>query len=92
MRRRAGIERKLASRTDQRVLRWFRHLERMDEYRMARRVLMAEVSGGTGTRETEVRLDGWCECGLRQHRNDGGCATMRERSERVESPGTYVTE
>ena len=33
---------------------------------------------GTGTRETEVRLDGWCEGGLRQHRNDGGgCATMR---------------
>ena len=32
----------------------------MDEYRMARRVLMGEVSGGTGTKETEVRLDGWC--------------------------------
>ena len=46
----------------------------------------------TGTRETEVRLDGWCEVGLRQRRNDGGgCASMRERSERVESPGTYVT-
>ena len=44
--RRAGIERELASRTDQRVLRWFGHLERMDEYRMARRLLMAEVSGG----------------------------------------------
>ena len=30
---------------------------------------------GTGTRETEVRLVGWCEGGLRQHRNDGGgCA------------------
>ena len=25
---------------------WFGHVERMDEYRMARRVLMAEVSGG----------------------------------------------
>ena len=38
VRRRAGI-------ADQRVLRWFGHVERMDEYRMARRVLMAEVSG-----------------------------------------------
>ena len=48
---------------------------------------------GTGTRETEVRLNGWCEGGLRQQRNDGGgCATMRKRSERAESPGTYVTE
>ena len=27
-------------------LRWFGHVERMDEYRMARRVLMAEVSEG----------------------------------------------
>ena len=44
-------------------------------------------------RETEVRLDGWFEGGFRQQRNDyGGCATMRKRSERVESPGTYVTE
>ena len=34
------------SRADQRVLRWFGHVERMDEYRMARRLLMAEVSGG----------------------------------------------
>ena len=46
VRMRAGIERELASRVDQRVLRWFGHAERMDEYRMARRVLMAEVSGG----------------------------------------------
>ena len=44
--RRAGIERELASRADQRVLKWFGHVERMDDYRMARRVLMAEVSGG----------------------------------------------
>ena len=46
MRRKAGIERELASRADQRVLRWFGHVERMDDYRMARRRLMAEVSGG----------------------------------------------
>ena len=46
MRRRAGIERELVSRADQRVLRWFGHVERMDDYCMARKVLMAEVSGG----------------------------------------------
>ena len=44
--RRAGIERVLASRADQRVLRWFGHVERMDECRLARRVLMVEFSGG----------------------------------------------
>ena len=27
-------------------MRWFGHVERMDEYRMARRMLMAEVNGG----------------------------------------------
>ena len=37
VRRRAGIERELASRADQRVLRWFGHVEIMEEYRMARR-------------------------------------------------------
>ena len=46
VRRRAGTERELVSRADQRVLRWFGHVERMDEYHMARKVLMAEVSGG----------------------------------------------
>ena len=46
VRRRAGIERELASRADQRVLRWFGHVERMDEHRTARRVMMAEVKDG----------------------------------------------
>ena len=88
MSRRAGIERELASRAYQRVFRWFGHVERMDEYRTARRVLMAEVSGGRVRGRPEVGLDEWCEGGLRQQRNDGGgCATMLERSERVESPG-----
>ena len=46
VRRTAGIEIELASRADQRVLKWFGHVERMNNYRMARRVLMVEVSGG----------------------------------------------
>ena len=46
------------------------------------------VDGGSkwraGTRETEVSLDGWCEGSHGQQRNDGGgCASMREISERV---------
>ena len=40
------MERGLVSRADERVLRWFGHVERMDEYRMDRRVLMAEVCAG----------------------------------------------
>ena len=89
VRMRAGIEREVASKTDQRLLRLFEHVERMDEYRMARKVLKADVSGW----RVRGRLDGSCEGGLGQRRNDGGgCALMRERLERVESPGTYVTE
>ena len=38
VRMRAGTERELASRTDLRVLRWSGHVERREEYRMARRV------------------------------------------------------
>ena len=45
VRRRAGIERKLVSIADQRVLRWFGLVERMDEYRMARRCLAPVVWG-----------------------------------------------
>ena len=34
----------------------------------------------TGIRETDVRLNGWCEGGLRQQRNDGGgCAKDRKK-------------
>ena len=74
--RRAGTEREFASKADQRVLRWFGHVERIDEHRM---VSQKGVDGGskwrTGTRETEVRLDGWCEGDLGQQNNDdGGCA------------------
>ena len=42
---RAGIEKVLASRSTQRVLKWFGHVEIMDKYRMTRSLLMEEVSG-----------------------------------------------
>ena len=59
VRRCAGIERELASGADQRVLRWFGHVERMNEYRMARRVLMADVSG---CRVRGRPMLGWMDC------------------------------
>ena len=54
------IERELASRADQRVLRWFGHVKRMDEYRMASRVLTAEVS--KGEYEGDRGYPGWMVC------------------------------
>ena len=79
VRRRARIEMELASRVDQdqRVLRWFGHVERMDEYRMARRTLMAEVNRGQVRGRQRL---GWMD------------ETMRGFYERVESPGAYVTD
>ena len=65
MRRRAGIERELASRADQRVLRWFGHVERMDAcVPYGQKGIDGRRKWRTGTRETEVRLDGWCKGGL----------------------------
>ena len=58
----AGIEREFASRADQRVLRWFWHVERMDEYRLAKRVLMTEVSGGrVRGRPRLAWMEGWMD-------------------------------
>ena len=59
VRRRAGIERELTSRADQRVLRWFGHVQRMDEYHVARRVLMADVI--LGRVRGRPRLS-WMDC------------------------------
>ena len=46
MRRKAAVVREKASRVDQKVSRWFGHVERMNNYHMARRLLMAEVKRG----------------------------------------------
>ena len=54
---------------------------------------MEEDKWRTGARQTEDGLDGWCEGGFRQQRSDGGgCVTILERWEKVESPDAYVTE
>ena len=68
----------LANRVDQRVLRWFGYVERMDEYRMTKKLLIAEVIG--------VRVRGRPRLGrmnggkmvLHQRDDCGGCATMKK--------------
>ena len=83
VRRRAAIEKEFGSSGDQRVFRWFGHVVRIYEYRMGRRMLMAEVSGGQVRGSSRLGwMHGWCEGGLGQLMNDGGgCATIRERYE-----------
>ena len=84
--RRAGIEWELASTADQRVLRWFGACGKNERLPYGQKGVDGRSQWGTGARETEVRLDGWCKVGLWQQRSDcGGCATIRERKERVGS-------
>ena len=78
VRRRAGIGRELASRVDQRVLKWFGHLERMDESRLARRVMMAEVNRGQGRGRPRF---GWMECVKVAVGNRGMRRCARNRNE-----------
>ena len=54
----------LASIEEQRVLRWFGHVERMNEYRIPRKESMAKVSEGLVWGRQEVSLDRLCENGL----------------------------
>ncbi len=41
-----GVVRKLSDRVDQSVLRWYRHMVRMDEERQTKKVWRAQVTGG----------------------------------------------
>ena len=56
---------------------------------MARRVLMAKVSGGRVRGIPRLR---WMDGVKVALGNRGGCASMRERGEKVDSSGTYATE
>ena len=73
--RRVGIETESASRADQRVLRWFGHMERMNDYCMARRVLMAEVSGGRVRGRPRL---GWMD-GVKRALGNGGMTVEAAR-------------
>ena len=75
------------SRADQRVLRWFGYAERMDECRMARRVLMADVSRGRVRGRPRL---GWMD-GVKIALGSRGM-TVEAARQGVESPGAYVND
>ena len=55
VRARTGVRRKLAARVDMNILRWFGHVERMDNERLLKKLMNAKVlEGGLG-------LGGWME-------------------------------
>ena len=45
VRARTGVRKKLAVRVDMNVLRWFSHVERMDNERLLKKVMNAKVDG-----------------------------------------------
>ena len=92
VRMRAGMEKELASRADQRVLRWFGHAERMDEYHMARRVLMAEVSEGRVRGRPRLGWMDGVKVALGNRVMTVEAARQCAKDRKVETPGTYVTE
>ena len=46
------------------MLRWFGQIKRVDKYRMVRRVLTSDISGGRVRGDRGYRLDGFREDGL----------------------------
>ena len=76
---------KLGSTVDQRVLRWFGHMERMKDFRMVRMVL-AEVNGGRVQGRQRI---GWMD-GVTMAFGSRGIMVMHNISEDVESPGAYL--
>ena len=80
--KRAAIEIVFPARADQRELRWFGHVERIDENRITRSVLMAEVSGMRVRGRPRL---GWID-GVKVAFGNRGMGSP------VESLGAYVTE
>ncbi len=62
VRRRTNVTKELAERVDMQVLRWFGHMERMDDGRMTKTVMKAGVNGrGARGRPRYGWMDGWSE-------------------------------
>ena len=78
VRARTGVRRELAVRVDMNVLRWFGHVERMDDERMLKKVMNAKVDGRCATGRPRF---GWMD-GVKRALNDRRM-DMREASERA---------
>ena len=75
MRARTGVRRELAARVDMNVLRWFGHVERMDNERLLKKVMNAKVDG----RNARKPRFGWMD-GVKRALNDRRM-DVREASE-----------
>ena len=78
VRARTGVRRELASRVDVNVLRWFGHVERMDNERLLKKVMNAKVDGRSARGRPRF---GWMD-GIKRALNDRRM-DIREASERA---------
>ena len=78
VRARTGVRRELATKVDMNVLRWFGHVERMDNERLLKKVMNARVDGRSARGRPRI---GWMD-GVRRALNDRRM-DVREASERA---------
>ena len=78
VRARTGVRRELAARVDMNVLRWFSHVERMDNERLLKKVMNAKVDGRSARGRPKF---GWMD-GVKRALNDRRM-DIREASERA---------
>ena len=86
VRARTGVRRELAARIDMNVLRWFGHVERMDNERMLKKVINAKVDGKSARGKPRF---GWMDRvkrALNDRRMD-----VREASERARNRNEWQT-
>ena len=78
VREQTGVRRDLAARVDMNVLRWFGHVERMDNERLLKKVTNSRVDGRNVRGRPRI---GWMD-GVRKALNDRNM-DVREASERA---------
>ena len=78
VRARTGVRRELAAKVDVNVLRWFGHVERMDNERLLKKVMNAKVDGRSARGRPRF---GWMD-GVKRALNDRRM-DIREASERA---------
>ena len=78
VRERTGVRKELATKVDMNVLRWFGHVERMDNERLTKRVMNAKVNGRNVRGRPRF---GWMD-GVKKSLNDRGI-NEREAKERA---------
>ncbi len=83
VRRRTGVVKELAERAEQRVLRWFGHVERMEEERLVKKITRSEVRGVSPRGRPRM---GWMDSvkralGARRMSVEQGRMLVRDRNE-----------